>query len=114
MSDKSSSTDDEGPRDEEPARPRKEGNPWARQRAFARERGAVLRPRDDKAASEGSARPGDDEGQSNERTADEPADFKTRMTEYRRRQRRMPRPATESARAPEGGPAPDDEDDKSS
>jgi|SRR5215210_2851188 len=113
MADKSSSTDDD-PQEEKPALPMKEGNPWKRQRAFESQRRAVLRPRDDDDASAKSALPGGGEGQSGEHPTEEPSEFKTRMTEYRRRQRRATRPTPESASAPEGEPAPDDEDDKAS
>jgi hypothetical protein len=117
MADKSSSSDD-GPRDPKDA-PKREGNPWERQRDFNSQRRAVLRPRDAEGASTGGARPDDtgDESRGGEQPADAPVDLKSRMSEYRRRQSTTPRPTTEPttepSRAPAGGPATSDDDEAS-
>jgi len=96
--------EEDSPRDEGPPepgeKPRKEGNPWERQRAFNAQRRAVLRPR-------GERRPPDDPGAGGE-PSDAPDEFRERMAEYRRRQRIPPRPG----RAPEAEPAPAEDDDE--
>jgi hypothetical protein len=114
MAEKSSPSND-GPPDAEDSTPRREGNPWERQRAFNIQRRAVLRPGDDEDAPPESARPddADDESQGDAPPADAPAEYKTRLAEYRRRQRRMPRPTAEAARAPEGKPDPAEDDEAS-
>ena len=111
MNDKSPSPDDD-PRDAEDSTPKREGNPRERQRAFHSQRTAVLRPREAKEAPpEGAApEPNGGEGQGDARPADSPGEYKARMTEYRRRQRKTARPAAEPARTPEGGQDPADDD----
>lgn len=113
MNDKKPSSDDDEQRDAEDSSPKREGNVWERQRAFQRQRTAVLRPREPRGAPPEGDRPDPvgGEGQGGAPPADSPGEYKARIKEYRRRQRKTARPAAESAHTPAGSPDPADDDD---
>lgn len=112
MTDKkpSSEADDEAPEKNHGSISKREGNPWQRQRYFSSQRRAVLRPRDGEGKPPAGGQPDDTGGGGVSAGPDDPpVDMKARMKEYRGRQRRTPRPESDSDRASRSGRPDDDE-----